>query len=254
MVTPANIIDVVSDQLGVARATVAMQDRMLVTSGYRPITGRGRAARGSPDGASALLIAVAATPLSGPGVKETAVHYERYARLAATESWPVKHLDQLAPGHSLHEAITAIIGVLGEGTAQASDLFAHATPDTDDIFTNLAIDIELGAPMPSAAIAIRAEQLRYHVSGHLNPHDSSPSFDQECVARFGCRVEYRQTFDEAEKYLETLPMHPIAGRRSPDLSQTRTFTIATLAHIAALFSDRVKLLRQEVRASYKANT
>jgi hypothetical protein len=247
MVTPSDIIDVVSDQLGVARATVAMQDRMLVTSGFRPITGRGRAARGSPDGASALLIAVAATPLSGPGVKETAVHYERYAHLAATTqsgewaSWKVKHLDQLAPGHSLHAAIAAIIRALGEGATQASDLFAEANPDGSGVHTQLTIDVELGAPMPSAAIAIRADQLRYFEFDQLNPHDGLPIFDEECVDRFECRVEYRQTFEDAEKYLETLPIHPEVGRRSPDLSQTRTFTIATLAHLAALFSKREKL-------------
>src|SRR5689334_13128024 len=114
MVAPSDIIDVVSDQLGVARATVAMQDRILVKSGYRPITGRGRSARGSPEGASALLIAVAATPLSGPGVKETSVHYERYAHLGATAksgdwtSWPVKHLNELPSGHSFQAAIAAI--------------------------------------------------------------------------------------------------------------------------------------------------
>ena len=244
MVTPSDIIDVVSDQLGVARATVAMQDRMLVTSGYRPITGRGRAARGTPDGASALLIAVAATPLSGPGVKETAVHYERYAHLAAIArsgdwtSWQIKHLDQLAPGHSLHAAIATIIRALSEGVTQASDLFADANPDGGDVYTQLTIDVELGAPAPSAAIEIRAEQLRYFESGRLNPHDGLPIFDEECVDRFECRVEYRQTLDEAEKYLATLPIHPVVGRRSPDLRQTRTFSIATLAHIAGLFSKR----------------
>ncbi|NEU95232.1 hypothetical protein [Bradyrhizobium uaiense] len=194
-----------------------------------------------------MILAVAATPLSGPGVKETAVHYERYARLAATAlsgdwaSWPLKHLDKLAAGHALQEAIAAIIVALGEGAAQAADLFADATPDANGIATHLSIDVELGAPMPSAAISIQARQLRYYESGRINRDDGLPIFDEECVARFEYRVEYRQTFDEAEKYLETLPLHPIAGRRSPDLRQTRTFTIATLAHVAALFSDRVKL-------------
>jgi hypothetical protein len=247
MVAPANIINVISDQLGVARATVAMQDRMLVTSGHRLITGRGRAARGSPDSAAALLLAVAATPLSGPAVKETAVHYERYARLLATApsgegaTWPLKHLSQLAPGHSLHAAIAVIIVALGEGVAQACDLFTDAQPDANGISTDLSIDVELDAPMPSAAVVVRAVQWRAHATGLRHPDDGLPTFNEEKVARFECRVEYRPTHDEAENYLNTLPRHPGVGRRSPDLRQTRTFTLATLAHVAALFSDRVKL-------------
>ncbi|WP_416193170.1 hypothetical protein [Nitrobacter sp. TKz-YC01] len=252
MVTPANIINVVSDQFGVHRATVSMHDRMLVTSGHRKITGRGNAARGSPDSAAALLLAVAATPLSGAAIKETAIHYERYARLLATchgggwDSWQVKHLDQLAPGHSLHEAIAAVIVALGAGIAQACDLFEEAVPDTDDILTDLAIDVELDAPTPSAAIFIRAEQWRYHLMGELPAGgdltiEQRAIFQDERVAQFESRVEYRQTFEDTTEYLDTLPLHPIVGRRSPDLKQKRVFTIATLAHVAALFSDRVKL-------------
>jgi hypothetical protein len=248
MVTPAGIIDVISDQFGVARATVAIQDRMLVTSGHRLITGRGKAARGSPDGAAALLLAVAATPLSGPAVKETAVHYERYARLLASAASgeqatsQIKLLSKLEPGHSLHAAIAAIIVALGEGVAQACDVFADALPDADGFLTDqLSIDVELSAPMPTAAIVVRAVQRQVRATGTLHPDDGLPVFEEEDVARYDCRVEYLPTFDEAEKYLNTLPRHPIAGRRSPDLSQTRTFTIATLAHVAALFFNRVKL-------------
>jgi hypothetical protein len=247
MVTPTEIIEVVSDQFGVSRATVAMQDRMLVTSGHRPITGRGRAARGSPEGASALLLAVAATPLSGPGVKETAIHYERYAHLMATTlkgdpaSWPVKHLDLLAPGHSLHEAVTVLIGALCSGLAQARDLFADAMPDADRLSTDLSIDIELNAPRPHAAIVIRAEQIQYNESGRYRAATDIPIFDEERVAVFECRVEYRQTAEHLEEWSETLPPNPLGGRRLPDLRQTRTFSLATLARVAALFSDRVRL-------------
>ena len=183
MVTPAKIIDVVSEQLGVARATVAMQDRMLVTSGHRIITGRGRAARGSPEGAAALLLAVAATPLSGPGIKETAIHYERYSRLfAKTRSgelvtWPLKHLEHLRAGHTLHEAVAAIIVLLGRGISQASDLFSEAMPDADNIETHLSMDVELDAPAPSAAIVIRAQQWKAYPTGQLYIDESLPAFE-----------------------------------------------------------------------------
>jgi hypothetical protein len=247
MVTPASIIDVVSDQLGVARATVALQDRMLVTSGHRVITGRGRAARGSPEGAAALLLAVAATPLSGPGVKETAIHYERYARLFARASsgepvtWRLKHLNQLAPGHSLHEAVAAIIVILGKGVSQASDLFPEAEPDTDGVSTDLRIEVEVKAPIPTAAIDIRAVQWRAYPTGKLDSLDGLPTFEEERVASFDYRVEYQATLDDLQTYSDTLPPHPIAGRRTPDLMQTRKFSRSTLAHIAALFSDQVTL-------------
>jgi hypothetical protein len=247
MATPANIIDVVSDQLGVARATVAMQDRMLVTSGHRMITGRGRAARGSPEGAAALLLAVAATPLSGPGIKETALHYERYSRLfARTRSgelvtWPLKHLEHLRAGHTLHEAVAAIIVLLGRGISQASDLFAEAKPDADGIDTHLSMEVELDAPTPSAAIAIRAQQWKAHPTGRHHTDDGLPAYEGDRIASFEYRVEYHATFDDMKKYLDTLPLHPIAGRRSPDLTEKRKFSLATLAHVAALFSDKTKL-------------
>ncbi|MCK1469251.1 hypothetical protein [Bradyrhizobium sp. CW10] len=247
MATPANIIDVVSDQFGVARATVAMQDRMLVTSGHRMITGRGRAARGSPEGAAALLLAVAATPLSGPGIKETAIHYERYSHLLAASptgelvTWPLKHLKQLRAGHSLHEAVAAIIILLGRGVSQASDLFADARPDANGITTDLSMEVELAAPTPSAAIVIRAHQWNAYPTGQFHPDDNLPVLDRDRVAMYECRVEYSATFDDMQKYLETLPLHPIAGRRSPDLTQKRKFSLATLAHVAALFSDKTKL-------------
>jgi hypothetical protein len=177
MVTPANIIDVISDQFGVPRATVAMQDRMLVTSGHRLITGRGRAARGSPDGAAALLLAVAATPLSGPAIKDTAVHYERYARLLATTpsgectTWQVKHLNNLEPGHSPHAAIAAIIALFGEGISQPCDLFADALPDANGISSDVSIDVELRAPTPTAEIVVRAVQRRARLTELRNPVD-----------------------------------------------------------------------------------
>lgn len=247
MATPADIIDVVSDQLGVARATVALQDRMLVTSGHREITGRGRAARGSPEGAAALLLAVAATPLSGPGIKETAVHYERYARLFAKAAsgerttWPLKHLEQLPAGHSLHEAVAAIIVLLGKGVSQASDIFSEAKPDADGVNTDLDIEVELDAPAPSAAIVIRATQWKAHATKQLNTQDNLPFFEEEQIARFECRLEYRATLDDMKEYLDTLPIHPVAGRRPPDLKQTRKFSRATLAHVAALFSGKARL-------------
>ncbi len=65
MPTPAQIIDVVSLRLGVHRKTVSLYDRLLVVHGYRKVSGRGRSAVTTFSDAAALIIAVAATPITG---------------------------------------------------------------------------------------------------------------------------------------------------------------------------------------------
>ena len=60
---------------------------------------------------------------------------------------------------------------------------------------------------------------------------------------FEYRVEYCATFDDMKKYSDTLPLHPIAGRRLPDLTEKRKFSLVTLAHVARL---------SQVKQSYKS--
>jgi hypothetical protein len=244
MTAPAAIIDVVARHMGIPRATVAVQDRMLVTSGHRRITGRGRAARSTPDDAAAILLAIAATPLAGPAVKETVLNYERYAGLIAANAtgelhtWELRHLSELRPGHTLKEALTAIITAIANGAKQASDLWKEAKPDKGEITTDLSVTVELEAPTPTATIKIVAVQMKpiFFTAKHC-PADAAPWFLDEPVATFSAQGTYYATEAMLERYMESLPLMPSGARESPDLSQVRRFTLATIKPVAMLFSD-----------------
>ncbi|WFU45779.1 hypothetical protein QA640_43820 (plasmid) [Bradyrhizobium sp. CB82] len=216
---------------------------MLVTSGHRQITGRGRSARSSPADAAALILAVVATPLSGPGVKETALHYERYSRLVAKDeggepaNWRLKRLRELVPGRTLGEALTAVIEAIVDEPRQACDLFEQALPNSAGTWTEFSIAIELEAPMPTASIRISAQQRKETTLEHPG---RPPISIADVVAEFSAHVHYGPTYESARDYLETLPELAPGARRGSDLTQIRRFTHNTLKPVADLFSVRDK--------------
>ncbi|MCK1472831.1 hypothetical protein [Bradyrhizobium sp. CW10] len=235
MTSPSTIIDVVSDRLGVARATVAMQDRMLVTSGHRQITGRGRSARSTPADAAALILAVAATPLSGPGVKETAMNFERYAGLVATDesgqpaSFEIKPLFNLGAGHTLQVGLAGIIAMLAEGNHRASDLIEVFPKDEPEDEISIGILVELETPTPKARIHFEIEQRKSWatVDGETR--------QLELLSRAVTRLDYLPSPGTLENYLETLPRLGTGLWRPSDLTQTRRFSHETIQPVADLF-------------------
>lgn len=213
-----------------------MQDRMLVTSGHRQITGRGRSARSSPADAAALILAVAATPLSGPSVKETATYYERYADLVATEesghpaSFEIKPLVHLGAGHTLHDALAAIIAMLAGGNERASHLIEGLPEDEPEDETSIAILVELEMPTPMARIHFQIEQRKFQwVTLDGKPHQL------EFLRKAVSQMTYISRPEALEKYLETLPKLGVGLWRPSDLTQTRKFTHETLRPVADLF-------------------
>jgi hypothetical protein len=82
MATPGDLVRVTAAALQIGEGTVAQFDRQLAEGGFRTKGGRGRsAARVLPADAANLLISIAASPISGPAVKEAAKTCSAYASL-----------------------------------------------------------------------------------------------------------------------------------------------------------------------------
>src|SRR5260370_4180183 len=168
MATPADIIDVISERLGVPRPTVVQHDRLLAIRGHRRISGRGRAARAQPEDAAALLIAVMASSAWGQAVKETTLHYEKYAGLRALlpltdkpTNWDgVKPLAGLPEGHNLLEVLTRFIRACSnQSFRSAGDVWEHVPPNLRKVkFEESAVNIEVAfqLPFPEVKISIYA--------------------------------------------------------------------------------------------------
>ena len=124
MATPGELVKAVASVLGVPGATVAQYDRHLAEAGMRSKSGRGKsAARVTPRDASNLLIAIAASPVSGPSVKEASNTCKTYASLTFRgedllqrfSKLGLPALDQLPPTHTLGEAISLLIASAAAG-------------------------------------------------------------------------------------------------------------------------------------------
>src|SRR3981189_795269 len=118
---PSQLTEAVATILDVPEPTVRQVDRHLVTAGIRQAHGRGRSAKTvTPVDAANLLIAIAAAPISGSAIIESASNYEKFASLPAVgqlpptlATWPAtiksKHLGRLQCGHTLRDGIAALI-------------------------------------------------------------------------------------------------------------------------------------------------
>jgi hypothetical protein len=140
MATPGQLVEAMAASLGIPVATVIQYDRQLAESGLRTKGGRGlSAAAVTPRDAANLLIAIAASPLAGPTVKEAVRTCEAYGslkeleRVAVIERFPKFGLPTLASlpaGHSLREALSVLIDAAGKGeTFQIPDREGPLTAD-----------------------------------------------------------------------------------------------------------------------------
>lgn len=125
MATPGQLVEAMAVSLGIPLATVIQYDRQLSESGFRSKRGRGASAAAvTPRDAANLLIAVAASPLAGPTVKEAVRTCETYGslkvlqRASRVDRFPKFGLPTLAnlpAGHSLREALSILIDLIGKG-------------------------------------------------------------------------------------------------------------------------------------------
>src|SRR3569833_1510608 len=87
---PRQLVTAIAESFGIPEATVALHDRLLAEAGLRTSGGRGRsAAKVNTDDAANLLIAVAAEPITGPTVRDSAQTVRKYALLPAWAGFPL---------------------------------------------------------------------------------------------------------------------------------------------------------------------
>jgi len=210
MPTPAQIIDVVSLRFGISRKAVALYDRLLVVHGYRKISGRGRSAVTTFGDAAALIIAVAATPITGAALN--IANFEAYAGLRAANlaagdvgGWTtISSLVELHDGHTLHEVLTRILTRLYEGTlisdSTGQPLAKGKIPYQADVGVNFY------APYPRASVTIECKS------------DEGPNLTET--------VYYWAVGEHRDKYWEEDPI---------DFFQTRSFGLITLWSVVEAF-------------------
>ena len=126
MATPGQLVEAMALSLGIPIATVIQYDRQLAENGLRSKSGRGTSAAAvTARDAANLLIAVAASPLAGPTVKEAVRTCEAYGSLKALQraSWRLDKFPKfglptmasLPAAHSLREALSVLIDGVGKG-------------------------------------------------------------------------------------------------------------------------------------------
>lgn len=153
---PADLVRTVAIALGVPEPTVAQHDRNLAVAGIREVRGRGRSARRvSAEDAANLLIAVAAAPISGPSLRESAATVQKYAALASvdhedlvfstwSEQLEIPELTRLPEGHSLSSSLAALIRA-----------FVAEAPDAQQGSGSMSlVEVDLMGPRPSARILV----------------------------------------------------------------------------------------------------
>jgi hypothetical protein len=185
-------------------------DRQLAESGLRSKGGRGRSAAAiTARDAANLLIAIAASPLVGPTVKEAVRTCEAYGSLKALQraSWidrfpklGLPTLASLPPSHSLGEALSALIDAVGKG-----EIFQ--IPDREGPLTaDFSFAIRFDGPEPWAEI---------FADGSLGEGKASQT----------ARLVYASAALRKKR-----------PKRSPDLHQTRSISFATIRALGSLIS------------------
>jgi hypothetical protein len=123
--TPGQLVQVMSDILGVSKGTVTQCDRLLAEHGFRSKSGRGRsAANVTSSDAANLLIALAASPSSGASPKDAVNVCRKFGSFVAVpmNDWQgdssklgLNTLSKLPKQHSLKTAVSALIKSAAKG-------------------------------------------------------------------------------------------------------------------------------------------
>jgi len=155
MATPGQLVQSMADTLGLPVATVIQYDRQLAEGGLRSKGGRGTsAAQVTARDAANLLIAIAASPLAGPSIKEAVHTCAAYGSLKVLPraSWSdrfpnlgLPSMAELAEGHSLRDALCVLIDAAGHGEA-------ISIPGARDMPADFCLSITFEGPRPWAEI------------------------------------------------------------------------------------------------------
>jgi hypothetical protein len=218
MATPGQLVEAIAVSLGIPLATVIQHDRQLAESGLRSKRGRGASAAAvTPRDAANLLIAVAASPLAGPTVKEAVRTCETYgslkvlpraSRVDRFSKFGLPTLAKLPAGHSLREALSILIDGIGKG--EIFQIPDREGPLTADFFFGVRFE----GPHPWAEIL------------------ADGSVGQEKISQMA-RLVY--TSGKTAKGFRK----PRAAQRG-DLHQTRSITFATIRALGSLIGRGAK--------------
>lgn len=238
MPTPGQLIEVVSDTLGVPAATVFQHDRALVEAGYRRATVRGRSASVTTHDAANLVIAIVGAPPFGPTVKESADTLKKYGRLPAQAAGPyleagawARTMPALKTGHTFASALAEILECLSSGRFESaigiwpelklvmtpelvSQQASQPLPDGTTILPvgvwdpgTVDIDVEVRWPRANAEIKI---------TGRIS--HPFPNKEEEALRYF--------SIPRSTKFL-----------KQPELLQSRSFSETALIPISSLFKS-----------------
>lgn len=159
MASPKELVGVVADVMGLAEGTVILHDRNLLAAGLRSQGQRGRGtSRVTSRDAARLLIGIA----GAHSVKDTVNAVERQGQMRhGAGAWsipflPIPELSALPVGHTLVEALSALIdaGVSGSLTAAASEAYGAEVDLARDSEVGVVIRVVIGNPVPTGRIMI----------------------------------------------------------------------------------------------------
>jgi hypothetical protein len=207
MATPGQLVNAMATALGIPAATITQYDRQLAESGLRSKGGRGTsAAKVTARDAANLLIAVVASPISGPSVKVAVRTCETYGSLPVLGrashrnfvKFGLPRLDTLPKRHTLREALSALFE--GSSRGEFFKIFIDRRPITD---ADLFFGITFQGPVPWAGI------------------DADASIGQRLPGQTARLV-----------YTRLKPLQDRTG----DLNQERTISFATIRLLGALLA------------------
>jgi hypothetical protein len=213
-VLPGQLIATMADVLDLPEATVFQFDRSLVAAGIRKTHGRGRSARSvTTEDAANLLIAIAAAPISGSAIKDSAQYCKLFGALPASnglqlENWPKtlrsRYLTELPEGHELRHAIAALISAAAVGDLDPPDTGEQEVGDFLDV------TVTIRTPSPDASIEF------LHTSSLLK-----------------VSLGYRPLLP----LTEVMAHGGVMFRKASDLGQSREFSEFTIRALGNLFKS-----------------
>lgn len=158
MATPAQLVKVVSDALGIPERTVIIHDRNLAKAKLRAVGGRGTGAAQMTARDAAHLLLAAAGSLA---VKDSTKTIQRPGHyVTRRDTWnlsflPVPELVALPAGHTFLDALAALISAGVSGSfSQVVKERTGTEFEASDTRPRVTATVAIAGPMPSATIKI----------------------------------------------------------------------------------------------------
>jgi hypothetical protein len=200
MATPGQLVEAMAAALGIPLPTVTQYDRVLAENGLRTTGGRGlSAARVTAADATNLLLAIMGAPMSGAAIGDAAGTCKLYGTLVHVptpmppriRSYWLRKITSLPAGHSLREAIVALI----EGTIRE---WRERPP----VYGSFTLRIRFDSHPPRARIFVASEGREAHRT--MTYEMASPRQKGDAVAVGDLRQSREVTAQTIEHIAATL--------------------------------------------------